>query len=274
MSNENFPVLARDRLDYSGGAYEVIVNRAASRDGMAVTHAVTGQNLVTTLLKQSKAVFAVEVSSPYATYRRTHAAEANGKAEFIQQVSWSLREVVPPVYVRPLVLAVHPKSAKIQLNGQHGVHKVWQGQEVEIRAGTILATDQFWRAASTWQSLIRLVSDDTLVRGSYRVEAITGEGYHFEVHMHSSLFEKMVSPGEGFSQRDSILTACLSRGLELVREEFGSNDNQQWRQHPVLRALYDKLLQSGIETWDDQNFRADEVATRLKPIEFGINVDA
>lgn len=269
MSNENFPILSTDRLDYTDGTYAVFVSRAENGQGMTVNHRVSGQNLVATLLKQLKAVFTVEVSSPYATYRRLHSAQASGEVEHTQQVSWTPEEIVPPVYVRPLVLSASPKPMNIVLNGRHGVHAAWQGQEVEVYAGAILATDQFWRAASTWQSLIRLVSDDTLTKGAYRVEAITAEGYYFKVHMHPALFASMVSPGGALNHRDSILTACLARGLELIREEFHRDENQTWNQYPTLRALYEKLRKSGIETWDNGNFRADEVASRLKPIEFG-----
>ena len=270
MRNENNPILARDRLDYIDGAYDVHVNRATTEDGMVVHHVVAGQNLVATLLKCSQAAFAVEISAPYATYRRIHTAESSGNVQCAQQISWDSDDVVAPVYFRPLVIAIVPAPTLIRLNGAHGVHDVWCRQKIEIQAGTILATDQFWRAASTWQSLIRLVSDDTLPEGSYRVEAVTGEGFHFKVHMHPQLFQKMVSPGDDQSHCASILTGCLSRGLEIVREEFGRDE--RWREYPVLRALHDKLLQNGITTtWEHDGFRADEVATRLRPIDFSVS---
>ena len=266
MYNDNFPVLASDRLDYTDGAYEVNVKRASNGDAMEIHHVVLGRNLVTKLLKQSRAVFAVEVSAPYATYRRIDTAERAGKVEFTQQVSWDAGDIVPPVYVRPQVVSVVQKPFKIRLNGAHGVHKVWQRQALNIQAGTILAIDQFWRAQSTWQSLIRLVKEDTLPHGSYRVEAVTGDGFHFNVRMHPKLFQKMVSPDGDRKHCDSILTGCLSRGLEILREEFGTSDS--WKEYPVLRALRHKLEQNGSKTWDVEGFAPDEVATRLRPIEF------
>jgi len=256
-------------LDYTDGTYAVQVNRTTNGAGMTINHRVTGQNLVGSLLKKSSAVFAAEVSSPYATYRQLHAVEATGEVAQSQQVSWGPGEVVPPVYVRPLVLSTSREPEGIVLGDKHGVHDVWQGQEVEVRAGTILATDQFWRAASTWQSLIRLVRDETLSKGSYRVEEITAEGYYFKVHMHPALFKNMINPGHSLDHRDSILTACLARGLEIIRETFHGDENQTWNQYPTLRALHEKLHQSGIETWDNEGFRADEAASRLKPLEFG-----
>ena len=268
MASLNFPVLAKERLDYVEGAYDVSVKRAEAGTGMAVTHEVSGRNLVSHLLKRSKAAFAVEVSAPYATYRRVCVAEAEGKVEMLQAVAWDPKDVVPPVYVRPLVISTAPKVKRLELNGRHGVHGVWQGVKVEIAPGVILATDQFWRAASTWESLIRLVSDADLRAGTYRVELNTGEGFHFRVQMSPSLFEKMVNPGEAHRHCQTVLTGCLARGLEMVKEEYGRED--RWCEFPVLRALHEKLLGEGLRTWEDSGFRPEEVATCLKPIEFGV----
>lgn len=268
MPNENLPVLARDRLDYADGTYAVSVKRAQRGTGMAIGHVVSGRNLVSHLLKRSDAAFAVEVSSPYATYRRICLAEAREKVELVQTVSWDPEDIVPPVYVRPLVVATAAKTRRLELNGHHGVHPVWRGVEVEIAPGAILAADRFWRTASTWESLIRLVSNDDLPAGAYRVEMNTGEGFHFRVQMNAKLFEKMVSPGEDHRHCQTVLTGCLARGLEMVKDEYAPEE--RWREFPVLRALHDKLLGEGLGTWEDEHFRPEEVATRLKPIEFGV----
>ena len=266
MANVNFPILAGDRLDYVEGTYETRVRRSLKGTGMAIRHVVAGPNLVETLLKRSKASFAVEISSPYATYRQVRKTESNGATELTQEVSWEAEDVVPPVYVRPLVIATDSEPTSFKLNGQHGVHELWQGVEVSVAPGTILAQDQFWRASSTWESLIRLVSNDTLARGTYRVEMNTGEGFHFNVQLHPDLFSWMANPGDAKNHRDSILTGCLTRALELIHAEYG--EGEAWREFPVLRALHRKLVDKGLETWDDnKGFHADEVASRLRPID-------
>ena len=276
MTSENHPILAADRLDYAEGGYQASVKRAASGTGLAIGHSVWGRNLVAGFLKRGKASFAVEVASPYATYREVRMAEETKVVEATQEVSWNADEVVSPVYVRPVVIATVAKPVRLQLNWKHGVHEVWKGVGVEVLGGMILAQDRFWRASSTWQSLIRLVSneDGTLPPGAYRVETNTGEGFHFQVQMHPDLYEWMVS-GEDERARlhgQSILTACLARGLELVKAEFGSGG--RWREeYPVLRALHDMLEEKGLQTWEDDYFPADEVASRLRPIDFGASGD-
>ncbi|MCY4137762.1 MAG: hypothetical protein OXF56_05800 [Rhodobacteraceae bacterium] len=267
MQSMNYPMLARDRLDYLEGAYEARVKRSRDGTGMRIRHVVAGSNLVATMLKRNDAAFAVEVTSPYATYRQFRQAGVTGVTELTQEVSWKAEDIVPPVYVRPLVIATISRPISLTLNGKHGVHEVWRGSEISLAAGMILAQDQFWRATSTWESLIRLVSEETFEPGRYRVELNTGEGFHFKVLMNPKLFAWMVNPGDAKSHRDSILTGCLARALEMIHAEFGKDDS--WQEFPVLRALHRRLIDSGLPTWqNNQSFCADDVASRLKPIEF------
>lgn len=267
MQSMNYPILARDRLDYLDGAHEVKVTRLQDGTGMRIHHEVTGSNLVATLLKQNNAAFAVEVASPYATYRRFCRTGEACVTELTQQVSWKAEDVVPPVYVRPLVIATNLQPISVKLNSTHGVHEVWQGSDISVAIGMILAQDQFWRATSTWESLIHLVSEETFERGRYCVEMNTGEGFHFKVLMDPQLFAWMVNPGDAKSHRDSILTGCLARALEMVHAEYCKDDS--WREFPVLRALHRKLIDRELPTWDNnQNFHPDDIASRLKPIDF------
>ena len=267
MQSMNYPILARDRLDYLDGTYEARIKRTREGAGMTIRHEVSGSNLVATLLKQNDAAFAVEVTSPYATYRQFRKAKVAGVTELTQQASWKAEDVVPPVYVRPLVIATNTQPTSFKLNGQHGVHEVWRGSEISVEPGMILAQDQFWRATSTWESLIRLVSEENFERGRYRVEMNTGEGFHFKVLLNPKLYAWMVNPGDAKKHRDSILTGCLARALEMIHVEYGKEDG--WREFPVLRALHRKLIDSGLPTWDNnQSFHADDIASRLKPIEF------
>ena len=271
MPNGNCPLLSHDRLDYVDGAYEAIVRRATSGEGMVVQHTVRGRNLVSNLLRQGKAAFAVEVSSPYATYREIRNADRNGEVELTQAVSWAPEEIVPPVYVRPLAIAVLDQPISITLNSRHGVHDLWKDVEVSLAPGTILAQDRFWRASSTLESLIRLVSNDALPPGAYRVDMNTGEGLHFMVQMHPELFGWMINP-DAQRHRDAILTGCLSRALEMIRTEYGNDD--RWREFPVLRALHRKLNDDRLNTWEDGDaFHPDETASRLKPLEFTVHPD-
>ena len=266
MPRGNYPLLSQDRMDYVNGSYDALITRAQTGRGMAVRHAVEGSNLVASFLKCGKAEFAIEVSSPYATYRQIRRAGQRGETALTQKVSWEPEEIVPPVYVRPMVVAVLDEPISVRLNGEHGVHELWKGVEISVAPGTILAQDQFWRSTSTMESLLRLVSNPALPAGAYRVEKNTSEGFHFIVQLHPDLFAWMVNP-DTKRHRDSILTGCLSRALELIHSEHSDGDS--WREFPVLRALHGELEKRGLSTWQDGDaFHPDEIASSLRPLQF------
>ena len=262
----DFPILAKDRLDYVWGSYETKIEASQDKTKIIVHHEVSGQNLVQQLLKENRLAFAVEVSSPYATFRKLNWIASECQTKKIQEVSWDTEDIVPPIYIRPLVIALMKDNLVINLSDQHGVHKIWHGKQVNLLNGTILAKDDFWRTSSLFQSILHLVKDENMAPNTYRVEISNSEGFYFMVRLNSDFFTRMSNPSGAEHQRDSILTACLARGFELILHEYG--DNEEWKSHPSLRALHNKLITEDLPTWEDENFHTDEVACKLCPIIF------
>ena len=269
MSAVDFPVMSAERLDYTDGEYKAKVLPSRDDGGLEVHHQVSGDNLVAQLLRQSKAAFAAEVAAPYSTYRRIH-VEQNGDytkgVRLRQAIDWPNEAVVPPIHIRPLIVAKEREA--LALGPEDGVHALWQGVDIELRPGAIIAEGPFWRAASTLESLLRVAKDmqGQLKEGSYRVKADTSDGFHFKVIMHPSLYDS-ISAARFQNEAKTILTGALAQGLNILRERH----NGDWHQFPVLRSLHKMIEQEGLSTWDtEEEFRADEVATRLKPIELNL----
>ena len=270
----NVPLMGGSRMDYVNGSYAVDVTRGQDKQSMMVFHSVSGENLVRDLLSKGHAAFAVEVSSPYATYRKVERClnqgrvTAEGAIVAEQEVVWLDKDVVPPVYIRPLVIANIDSAEKILLTQEHGLHDLWNGTNINLLPGTVLAVDTFWTPTSTFESLLRVTKDQQLEPGSFRVEKCTLEGFHFKVHMHPSLYDFVANPLESqINYRDSILTGALAIGFEILRREYDSPE--KWKEFPVLRQLHAELKEKNIVPWDEgADFHGEEVATRLKPIEF------
>ena len=269
MSAVDFPVMSAERLDYTDGEYKTRVQPSRDGGALEVHHQVSGDNLVTQLLRQSKAAFAAEIAAPYSTYRRID-VEQNGDYEksvrVRQAIDWPNEAVVPPVHIRPLIIA--KEREELTLGPDDGVHMLWQGVNVKLHPGSIIAEGPFWRAASTLESLLRVAKDKhgRLKEGSYCVKADTSDGFHFKVIMHPSLFDS-ISAVRFRSEARTILTGALAQGLNIL-----CNDHKDdWSQFPVLRSLYKMIEDEGLATWDMQDeFHADEAATRLKPIELNL----
>jgi len=278
MSGMNFPLLDESRMDYIDGSYAGTVSPGNESNEMVVRHEVIGRNLVGRLLSEDQAVFAVDVSSPYTTYRQIKKCSASGEVSAEQKVIWERNAVKPPIYLRPLVISTVAK--KITLSKDYdGVHGLWNGSSLYLREGTILASDQFWSHTSTMESLIRLqcAQNGELSIGSYRVKESTDEGFHFNVIAHPDLYRALVSPGEYIDHRDAILTGALAAGFEILRRDFvpDNEGTRDWSEHPVLRALHKILEKKGICTWDRDDFHAEEAATKLRPLNFkGVQNDS
>ena len=268
MTVPNLPVMDKVRLDYPHGTYDPKISFSSVPGQLIVRHEVTGENLVTDLLEQSKAVFVSEIAAPYSTFRRVLKCESGSGTSVRQPVDWNEHEVVPPVYIRPLVVANIRKPTIIDLNSAtHGVHEIWNGLQVELKPGAILASEPF-STPSSMVSLIRILKDNSgeLKEGSYRVRDVTAEGFYFEVAMHPNLFDAVSNSGLQRKHANTILTGALATGLDILKCEY--YEEKRWSQYPILRVLDDELKMRDLPSWGDENFRADEVATQLKPIEF------
>ncbi len=274
LSTTVLPLLEESRMDYANSTYRISVDQGDDKHSMDVRHEIQGKNLVASLLKESKAVFAVEVSSPYATFRHIEKSEIRGEISCTQKVSWDAAEVVPPVYIRPIVVVELAEPQNIKLSTErHGVHSIWDGREIQLRSGTILAIDQFWAFRSTFESLLRLLEDPKgeLKPGEYKVEESSSEGFHFKVTAHPELYSFLVTPPEGQGDyRNGILTSALTVGFEILRREYGSKEGSGnlWEEFPVLRELHTMLENEGIATWDNEDFHAEVAAARFRPFKF------
>ena len=261
------PLLAEERMDYVNSEYRVSVTQGEDKHSMDVRHEVRGKNLIVSMLKKSEAVFAIEISSPHATFREIDKSDVRGKISCTQKVSWDAATVVSPVYIRPLIVTEIDEPQSIRLSTEeHGVHSIWHERKIQLRSGSILAADRFWAFRSTFESLLRLVTDPEgkLRPGEYRVEANTSEGFYFQVFVHSDLFHFLVNPGEQGNYRDGIFTSALIVGFETLQREYQEN----WEEYPVLKELHKMLENKGIPAWDEDNFHAEIAATRFRPFKF------
>lgn len=274
QTNTSAPLMSDTRMDYPNSAYFAVVSRGSDQNSMEIMHAVRGDSLVANMLEASEAAFAAEVSAPYATYRKTEVSEnIDGKLSVEQTVSWESNKIIQPVYIRPLVIATQKKKITLSADSD-GVHSLWDKQTVTLLPGTILAIDKFWRSKSTMESLLRLVKDETLLPGTYRVDESTSEGFHFKVKAHPDLFGFLANPDDRTDHRDAILVGALAAGFEILRRKYSANEEDageggyDWRGFPTLRALHMHLVIEGITPWDEEDFCAEQAATMLRPLQF------
>ena len=162
-----------------------------------------------------------------------------------------------------MVISDLKNSLSVTFNDSHGVHSIWKGVQTIVRPASILALRGFYLPIEL-ASLIQLVKSEELNEGSYRVKESTGEGFYFQVEMAENLFNSIQNPRNNTDHCNSILTGALASGLEILKRDYADDEN--FERYPVLKRLSLELQDRGLPLWYESNFRADEVATRLRPI--------
>ena len=256
------PIMARGKMDYVNGSYNANIEKHSS-GGIKVTHSLAGENLVAQLVKEQKAIFACEVISPQTTYRTI---ETSQDAE--QIINWNKGDVVmDELKFHPMVLASVKTKAAYKLESKHGVHVIWQGREIQIQKGTLLADDGFFDSTNSTQKLFLLKKNEDFLSGVYRVaEAPTETEFKFEILMASDLFDAMQSPHVELNFKHAIQSGFLSRALDILHSKKSENEEPWGMQYKALEDLAEEFESKNIPLWGDENFHADECATLFRPI--------
>ena len=260
-----FPVLSPDSMDYAAGEYEAGIARTDNGGVVVVRHHLHGENLIARLLQEGKAAFACIVSLPTTMYRRVFVSDTAATTDR-QQINYSeaghgLREfaVESPMF-RPIVLV--KETIEKTVSDGDGLDSLWSDAAVSIPEGGIIAYGDWQRFRGAMGGLLVVNRDNALPKGEMRIRPDHDGGFRFQVFVDEHLFKNLDTPPDGHGgHRRSVLTHALSDGFRLLQKDFSDN----WKDYTNLRLVADKLAQSGIAHWGDEEFSPAEAATRLYP---------
>ena len=263
--------MAAGCLDYADGhAYETtqVTNSTIPSDAIAVLHRITGNNLVSQLLMERQAEFSCTIVSPHCAYRRVEKAASTPRqtdegVELQQTIQIVTDQFANPVMFQPAVITNAPVGA-ITAHESHGLDDLWIGQTVELPIAATIAIAPFWNAKTVFQSILRLrrVSDGSLKPGSFEVKESTEQGFYFLVEVEEGLFKGLRNP-MSFEHRNSIYTMALAQGLQILHEKF--SEQETWMEYQNLRLLFQMLKSRNVPTWDDDDFKPNQVAAAFHP---------
>jgi len=254
-----YPVLEEGSLSYPDGSYSVTAEVAEEDASVVLAHAVAQAPFVEGLLRKGTAQYGCLVSVPKTGYRRLECSEAPR-----QCVRWSPDVAGEFPLLRPLIVTIDAVSTT--LGPDDGVDPAWQGRRIEFPAGARLALKGYLRAVSSQFPLLEIKPQDDLPPGSFLTRECTEDGFYFSVQAATDLHAFMQNPGGHSRHRLSILTHMASRCFELLakpRSDNEGNGERWWAPYRNLTALEADLQQQGLPVWDQDDFQADEVATRL-----------
>ena len=148
----------------------------------------------------------------------------------------------------------------------HGLDKLWIGEEISLPRAAMLAVQPFYNAKTLMKSLLRLQkgSDGRLKPGSFEVRTTEGEGFYFLVEVENGLYNGLRNP-KSFQHRDSIYAMALVQGLEILHKVYKEPDS--WKEHQNLRNLYKMLKDRNLSTWEEEDFKPNQVVAAFHPHE-------
>ncbi len=257
-----YPALEDGNMSYPEGEY--LVEAKPRQDGASVVlnHALRGAAFLERAISEGKARYGCLVAVPLTGYRKLHLAD-----DARQQVEWKMDVVGEPPILRPLIVAT--SSFSCILGPHDGVAEAWQGREVEIPSGARLALQNYLRPTASLHNLLRVEKDTDLPDGCFQVVPCQEDGFYFKVHTASNLFSFMQNAGGHQAHCNSVRTHVVSRCFEILVRGYGESAEEEeapkWEAFSNLKALREMLEEHDLLTWDDKDFLADEVATKLYP---------
>ena len=266
-----YPVMAPGGLDYAEEhKYEIeqISVQDEPKDTIGVLHRVRGDNLVSQLILQGKADFAITIVSPTCAYRKVELGTGTP-----ERVDWGIQleqnitivtdEFRHPVMFQPAVIT-NSAGEQLRVDSSHGVDPLWIGVKIKLPMAAVVAVQPFHSAKTTVQSILRLkkASPGSLNPGSFEVEAVTEEGFYFQVEVAEDLFDGLRNP-VSFAHRDSIYSMALAQGLDILRKDYSNRET--WQEYQHLRMLFQMLKQRSLPTWEEDGFKPNQIAANFHP---------
>ena len=260
IRSHGFPVLEAGNISFPNGRYTLEFEPGNDRSSFVLRHRIDGAPLISRLLDEGKACYVCAVSSPIASYRRTHVSETES-----QRVQWNESDLGEPPLFTPMIVSL--SECSLVLSAQRdGVHEVWDQQTVSLQRGSRLALGHVVQLRSSILQLLTLYADKDLGEGEFYVDALTEQGFQFRVSISPALHQFLKVPrSDGI--REHVMTHIVSACLSLLKRDFhaDSEDDGGWKSHRNLRALADYLESRNLPHWNDEEFRPEQVATKLYP---------
>ena len=260
IRSHGFPVLEAGNISFPNGRYTLTFEPRDDRASFVLKHRIEGAPLISRLLNEEKACYVCAVSSPISSYRHTYVSKAPS-----QTIQWDENDLGEPPLFTPMIVSV--ASCQLRLSENHdGVHGIWDDQLVTIEKGSRLALGHVVQLRSSILQLLSLHAKNDLGEGEFYVDAETEHGFQFRVNLNPHLHAFIQYAGRD-GIREHIMTHVVTACLALLKRDFSEDDEDEggWRSHRNLRAFSDFLRDKDLPHWSDDEFRPEQVATKLYP---------
>lgn len=259
IRTHSFPVLEAGNISFPKGVYSVGFDPGTDRQSFTLRHEIRGASLISRLIEDGRACYVCAISSPRSSYRRTFTS-----TESEQTVRWNNDDLGEAPQFTPMVVSVGRGDLVLD-KARDGVHQSWAGHRLRLLAGQKLAVGQVVYLKASVLQMLSIHADEDLPTGCFVVEGDTEHGFHFHVRVSPDL-HAFLQVGGADQARQNIMTHVVSACFSLLQREYREDGEEGgWSTHRNLVALQETLHGQGLPHWTEENFSAEEVATRLYP---------
>ncbi len=256
-SSYSYPVLEDDKFDYNDDIVFRIeqVETDNKKNYIVFEYQLLGNSLISQLLKNREAKFTTTIVLKSAMYRET--------------IDTVLEEI-SPTYIKqkiPLQMTFETQNffSAIVYTGEDKVIKInskdmgldnfWDGIEVELKKGAILAKGG-WRELENSASDLLTVKKDESVKYGFDVTVTTTEGGRFLATVKPTLYDKIKLLPKTSDHLRSIVIHMLCLGFMDLKERFKEDDSELTN----FKGIKLELKSKGIASWEDDDFKPNQVA--------------
>jgi hypothetical protein len=253
----SYPVLEDDKFDYKEDiVFKIKQIETDSKENYIVfEYQLLGDSLISQLLKNNEAKFITTIVLKSAMYRETID---------------TILEEISPTYIKQKIplqttfetqnffsaIVYTGEDKKIVLNSKSmGLDDFWDGIEVELKKGAILAKGG-WRELENSASDLLTVKKDESVKYGFEVTVIATEGGRFLATVEPNLYDKIKLLPKNNDHLRSIVIHMLCLGFIDLKERFKEDDSELTN----FKGIKLELKSKNISTWEDDDFKPNQVA--------------
>lgn len=268
-----FPTLHADSLDYDdSNAYDPEIKKIDNV--IHITHKLSTGNLVASLIEQQSAYFFATVCISGTIFRKTKLLKLRGVTRRSLIVGEQRFEIPSfmntdmntfTVFVRPgVVLKKACDICKVEAIGVSKFHKY--NATIHFPDHAIIAfTD--WHYFFSMGTLFAMRSDKELDKekeGVFRVEISYEPALKITLVLSSKLYDEMERNPSG-TTRSHIICSALTFAFKEFYEHYHSQDDYD-AELEKAESLKNFLQSEALTTWEDEDFDATYVSSKLKPV--------
>ena len=254
-----WPVLEAGNGSYVNGAYSVTCTDKEPKVSFLLHHSVQDAPLIQHWIDQGRIIFLCTVAAPRSMYRMLHPSMT--PEHLVQWQSSDLGEY--PMFT-PMLVAREEIAHTVHAS-RDGLHQIWDGRNLLLPKGGRVAVGSTFKFQSGLNGLLDFNLDGALALGQFWVEDSSEDGFKFKVHLATNLYEHLRYDRQQLAGAN-IMVHIVSAALSILQRDYSQDDGEEgWRSSRNLTGLADLLETEGLPHWADEEFRPEQVATRLYP---------